>query len=254
MKMLVSLFFCVLVVTGCSDSRSKFRGEVLAGCIQGGGSKVTCKCGLDKLESEYGDNLERTAMPQLSASFNKALLECRSGKSSSTPSQNASTDSLKAAITQVLTSPNPATNNSGGAAGQIENAPSPIQALSSAITEQVQLRVKHGGGSEYPEGRKTIEIDFNHDGWQDAVVLYAIEGAGGGNAAVQTLQLFLGSQGSYFAQGSTIVEGVADITLGGDGSILVHSLIHGPDDPDCCPSRRSSLRYRVEGNQLLPPP
>jgi hypothetical protein len=253
MKGIVSLFFCLLVLVGCSDSRSKFRGQVLAGCIQGGGSKAICKCGFDKLESAYGDQLETTAMPQLSASFNKALLECRSGQSSSKVSPEAAADNFKAAFMQAVAPPNPPTSNERApdtnAAGVDTNAST--KALDRAITEQVNLRTRYGGGAEYRDGRKTIEIDFNRDGSRDAVVLYAIEGADAGNAVVQTLQLFFGSQSGYVAQGATIVESVADITLGGDGSILVHSLMHGPDDPDCCPSIRSSVRYRVEGNQLL---
>lgn len=248
MKKIFSLFFCVLALAGCSDSRSKFRGEVLAGCIQGGGSKAVCKCGFEKLEREYGDQLETTDISQLSPSFNRAVLECRTGKTSSAPSQNPATESFKSAVTQALTSPNSVTTTGGGTDSQKSTV---SNTLDQAITEQVNLRTKYGGGAEYREGRKIIETDLNRDGARDAAVLYAIEGAGAGNAVVQTLQLFFGSQSSYLAQGSTNVEGVTDITLGGDGSILVHSLVHGPDDPDCCPSRMSSLRYRVEGNQLL---
>lgn len=256
MKRLVSLFFCVFALAGCSDPHSKIRGEFLAGCIQSGTSKSICTCAFEKVENHYGAQLENTAPAQVSPFIAQSMLECRNEQSSSKASPTAATDNFKTAFMQAMAPSNPATPSdkaaNDSAVGTDVNAS--LKALDKVIAEQVNLRTQYGGGAEYRDGRKVIETDFNRDGSPDAAVLYTIEGAGGGNASVKTLQLFLGNQGSYVAEGSTIVDGASDITLGGDGSVLVHSLMHGPDDPDCCPSIRSSVRYRVEGNQLLQVP
>lgn len=251
MKKAISLFFCVLVLSGCSDPRSKIRGEVLAGCIHSGHNKSICKCGFDKVESDVGDQLETMAPSQFSPLFNKALLECRTGKTSAAPSQSSTADSFKAAIDQALTSPHPATAIGSRTNGQTADGNSTDTALDRAITEQVNLRTKYGGGSEYRDGRRILTGDFNGDQSPDAIVLYTVEGSGGGNASVHTLALFFESQGNYFAQGSIVVDGASEIALDSDGSILVTSLMHGPDDPTCCPSMRSTQQYRVEGNQPL---
>jgi hypothetical protein len=252
MKKAICLFFCLLVMTGCSDPQSKFRGEFLAGCIKSSGNKNLCKCQLEKLESQHGDQLATIAPSQLLQLVANAALECRTGNTSEAASQKPATDSYKTALMQALTAPNSTTSTRSGSSTPAINETAPSQALETAISEQVHIRTKYAGGSEYRYGRKIIEADFNGDQFADAVVLYTVEGAGAGNAIVTTLALFFGNQENYFAQGSTVVDGASDIALSDDGSILVTSLMHGPDDPDCCPSMKSTIQYRVEGNQILP--
>lgn len=122
--------------------------------------------------------------------------------------------------------------------------------LDSAVNQMIERQIAADGGAEYLAGRKILEADFNGDRSPDAVVLYTIEGAGGGNSAFHTLQLFLGNQDNYVAQGSVVVDGATDIALSSASDIVVTSLTHSPDDPDCCPSMKSTLRYHVDGNQL----
>lgn len=252
MKRFSSLFFCVLVLAGCSDPHSRIRGEFLAGCLQGGASKSICSCTFDKLAVEYGDQLENTAPSQLISSMTRSAQECRTGQTSSTSSQSAADKSIEEAFNRALSKPITLPGNTRGVDAHIANSSQAQLALDAAINDQVHLRVRYGGGSEYRDGRKIIETDLNGDASPDAIVLYTIEGAGGGNAVVHTLALFFENHGNYSAQDSTIVDGASDIALGGDGTVIVTSLMHGPNDPDCCPTIESTSKYRIEGNQLLP--
>lgn len=52
--LLVGLAVCLIMgLAGCSDENSKFKGEFLSGCMQGGASKALCGCMYDKLISKY---------------------------------------------------------------------------------------------------------------------------------------------------------------------------------------------------------
>lgn len=49
----IVLSLSLLVITGCSDGNSKFKGEFLAGCMNSGSSQPYCSCALEKLEVQY---------------------------------------------------------------------------------------------------------------------------------------------------------------------------------------------------------
>lgn len=241
MKNVIVLFFCFFALLGCADRNSKIRGEFIAGCIKSGGTESICTCAFEKVELQYGGKLEDVAPDKLVSSIIQSGLECRNGQASSTAA-----DQLKAALSHPPASSSPTLPKEAK-----DNDNSVRQDLDKAIADQITVRTQYGGGSEYQEARKIIEADLNGDKSPDAVVLYTIEGFGGGNSAAQTLALFFGSQGNYFAQGTIPVEGASDIALSSSGDILVTTLTHGPDDPDCCPSMKSLRGYRIEGNQLL---
>src|SRR5262245_53612192 len=52
-------------------------------------------------------------------------------------------------------------------------------------------------GSEFKEGRRVVNSDMDNDGDPDAVVLYSVEGFGGGNSWGQRLVVFINEKGSY---------------------------------------------------------
>ena len=53
MKSKFYLVLGLLVLAGCSDDKSKLRGQFLSGCVQGGSPKLVCTCVYDKLEKTY---------------------------------------------------------------------------------------------------------------------------------------------------------------------------------------------------------
>jgi hypothetical protein len=252
MKKFSGLFFCVLALAGCSDPSSRIRGEVLAGCIKSGNSKSLCFCAFDKLEAEYGDQLTNSAPSQLLSSFARSLQECHTGQTSLSASEGAASKALEEAFDRSATRPVTLATDAREADAHVAVGSVAQQALNAAINDQVHIRTRYGGGNEYRDGRKIIETDVNGDASPDAIVLYTIEGAGAGNAVVQTLALFFENHGNYSAQDSAIVDGATDIALSNDGTVIVTSLMHGPDDPDCCPTIESTTQYRIEGTQRLP--
>src|SRR5829696_2103935 len=58
-------------------------------------------------------------------------------------------------------------------------------------------QAKKEKAEEYEEARKILRGDVNNDGKEDLVVLYTLEGFGGGNLHVQYLAVFL-SNGKAF--------------------------------------------------------
>ncbi|MGI0549924.1 hypothetical protein ACRCPE_04520 [Pseudomonas aeruginosa] len=53
MKSKFYLVLGLLVLAGCSDDKSKLRGEFLSGCVQGGSPKPICICIYERLEKTY---------------------------------------------------------------------------------------------------------------------------------------------------------------------------------------------------------
>jgi hypothetical protein len=121
-------------------------------------------------------------------------------------------------------------------------------ALNIAINGAIAVETAKGGGYEYDENRQVIYVDLNGDNQPDAVVLFTIEGQGGGNGSFQSLAGFYRSGVGWEYQGSTTVMGAAtDIKPAGPQLVDVNSLTSGPDDPRCCPSVEAVDRYRWNG-------
>lgn len=55
---LLSSFFIAFLLSGCTskeeEKEASYRKVFLSSCIQSGGNKSVCSCGLQKLEDEYG--------------------------------------------------------------------------------------------------------------------------------------------------------------------------------------------------------
>src|SRR5215510_16442385 len=62
-------------------------------------------------------------------------------------------------------------------------------------------------GEEYPDARKVVSGDLNHDGIPDSAVLYTIEGQGGSNNYTQYLAVFLGHKNGLTYASSRSVGG-----------------------------------------------
>lgn len=144
------------------------------------------------------------------------------------------------------------------ASGQSTVAPAPAQpsvqtaeadeaALKAAIDQMVADEIATDGGSEYDEGRQVLEVDLDGDGVEDAVVLYTIEGQGGGNGSFQTLAALYRDGNSWSAKGKTILGGATDLQLLGPNLIGVTVLTHSDEDPRCCPSQESVVKYQWNG-------
>lgn len=134
-----------------------------------------------------------------------------------------------------------------------ETSANPLQ---EAIDLYVNQDPDRNGGAEYVEARSTIEADFTGEGMPDVAVLYTIEGAGGSNSAFQKLALFEGlPNGLYRPLTSTIlsgsISGLQVVVEDGRSFMGVTALTHGPDDPDCCPSVESVVKYRFDVTGIL---
>lgn len=119
--------------------------------------------------------------------------------------------------------------------------------LKVAIDQMVADEIATDGGSEYDEGRQLLEVDLDGDGVEDAVVLYTIEGQGGGNGSFQTLAALYRDGNSWSAKGKTILGGATDLQLLGPNLIGVTVLTHSDEDPRCCPSQESVVKYQWNG-------
>lgn len=136
---------------------------------------------------------------------------------------------------------------------QTTAAPASYPSLVAAIDAQVSSTVAEAGGEEYPEARSITSIDMNGDGFEDAVVLYTVEGMNGGNGAFQTLLVVIGHDGGYQPRAAlAVAASSAEFASVAQNVITLKTLDVGPDDARCCPTEVGALHYRFEGNQLTP--
>ncbi|QVQ78227.1 hypothetical protein KIY13_05615 [Pseudomonas lundensis] len=121
-------------------------------------------------------------------------------------------------------------------------------ALEAAISDVIAMEISKDGGAEYTDNRQVIYMDLNEDGQPDAVVLFTVEGQGGGNASYQSLAGFYRSGAGWVYQGHSVVSGAAtDIKASTGPRVAVSTLTSGPDDPRCCPSVESVEIYTWNG-------
>jgi len=114
---------------------------------------------------------------------------------------------------------------------------------------------KSEGATEYREARKLTEGDLTGDGSSELVVLFTLEGVGGGNGADGFLAAFQrDSSGQLSAADTLPVAGYGgsaqDVRIEA-GAALVKLLVQGPDDPACCPSEELERRYVLHQGRWL---
>ncbi|KAA0943832.1 hypothetical protein FQ186_29490 [Pseudomonas sp. ANT_H14] len=127
--------------------------------------------------------------------------------------------------------------------------------LAASADRMIASEIAQDGGDEYKEGRQVIFADLNNDGIKDAVVLYTIDGQGGGNGYFQTLASFIGNSAGWDFRGKAVVgNGVQDIQVVDPQTVRLTVLSIGPDDADCCPSVQSTENYKWDGTTFLQAP
>jgi hypothetical protein len=94
----------------------------------------------------------------------------------------------------------------------------------------------------------------NGDGKEDIVVLYTLEGFGGGNNYSQYLAVFLASGSTFRHAADTVVGGKrvrdVDLTSITGSTINLDTKEYRKNDPACCPSRAAKARYHLVGAKL----
>lgn len=137
----------------------------------------------------------------------------------------------------------------------VEPAEALTPALEAAVDRVIANDVAEDGGAENKDGREVLFADLNGDGTNDAVVLYTIEGQGGGNGYYQSLATFYGHADGWDYRGKLVVgSGVVDIQLAGPKTFGLKVLTVGPDDADCCPSVENTQKYIWDGSTFVQTP
>ncbi len=119
------------------------------------------------------------------------------------------------------------------------------------INFAISARAAQDGGSEYADARKSVEGDLDGDGAADVVVLYSLEGAGGGNNSVGYLAAFLRTGGQINLVDTATLSGSAQSITLKDSTARLRLLSLGPDDSACCPSIEEDAMYVLHGNKWL---
>ena len=123
-----------------------------------------------------------------------------------------------------------------------------------AVKTFISHQAKTLHGEEYEEARKIVRGDINGDGKEDIVVLYTIEGFGGGNNYHQYLAVFLANGATFRHAADSVVGGKlfrdVDLTSVTGSTINLDTKGYRKNDPACCPSVASKTRYRFAANKL----
>jgi hypothetical protein len=136
--------------------------------------------------------------------------------------------------------------------GIITSDPEVIDAAIAEATKEAD------GATEYKEARKQVEGDLTGDFKPDVVVMYTLEGQGGGNGAGTYMAAFLREPAKPAGQLHLIANtsvagpgmGVKDIVIK-DASVRLSLLVQGHDDPDCCPSTEEAAQYVLRGGKWI---
>jgi hypothetical protein len=131
-------------------------------------------------------------------------------------------------------------------------------------TDAVQLTDGKYEGEPFVEGgasRPTVAFaditafgDLDEDGVEDAVVVLVEDS--GGSGSFSYLAAVLNRNGTPENVATQLVgdrEQIQSVTIDG-AEVTVSALVHGPDDPACCPSQEATLTYRFDGEHLVESP
>lgn len=92
--------------------------------------------------------------------------------------------------------------------------------------------------------------DLDGDGVEDAAVV--LVSSGGGSGTFFTLEAVLNQQGTpKHAASQLLGDRVKLNSLSiASGEVMVKMVVHGPNDPLCCPTQEVAQRYKLQGDKL----
>ena len=92
--------------------------------------------------------------------------------------------------------------------------------------------------------------DLNADGTNEVAAL--ISENYGGTGVFVFLAVYANENGTLTFQNSTMVDDRPQLTAFSieNGEVFLEAVIHGPDEPMCCPTLRTTRHYRLVDNQL----
>jgi len=140
----------------------------------------------------------------------------------------------------------------GGGTASAESPPAAMwQGYANAWIASHAQRVK---GQAPKDTRKSCEGDLNGDGHGDVVVIYSIEGVGGGNDWTQYATVLTSTPQGFGAStpkevGGKSVRAVDGCTIAGT-TVTLDLKTYGPKDGSCCPSVPGKVTYRFEKGGL----
>lgn len=122
------------------------------------------------------------------------------------------------------------------------------------VNSYISRQAKKADAEEYAEARKILHGDVNGDKKADLVVLYTLEGFGGGNSYAQYLAVFLGKGSTFQYAANSVVGGklnrnVELMSISG-GKINLETMGYTKDDAACCPSHKGKTRFVFVGGNL----
>ncbi len=122
------------------------------------------------------------------------------------------------------------------------------------VESVIAAKARELKGQEYCQFRHYETLsDIDKDGIDDFIVLFTVEGiGGGGNDHYDFMALFLSGRGWQPIVTRTGGRGERD-PIGidfRDGKIILNTLVYLPSDPLCCPSGKGTLTYELRGDKL----
>ncbi len=122
------------------------------------------------------------------------------------------------------------------------------------VESTIAAKVKELNGQEYCQFRRYETLsDIDKDGIDDFIVLFTVEGiGGGGNNHYDFMAVFLSSRGWQPIITRTGGRGERD-PIGvdfRDGKIILDTLVYLPSDALCCPSGKGTLIYELRGDKF----
>lgn len=141
--------------------------------------------------------------------------------------------------------------------GAAEVSFSQKQSDTAVVNRFISREAEAAEAVEYKGARKILRGDVNGDGRADMVVLYTLEGFGGGNSYIQYLAVFLNQGRSFRYATHTGIGGknLRSVELKSirAGKINLDTLEYLPADGSCCPSKKvkTSFIFRKAGLKEL---
>lgn len=122
------------------------------------------------------------------------------------------------------------------------------------VAKFLARQAKAADAEEYPGARKVMSADLNGDRKNDLVVLYTLEGFGGGNSYGQSIAVFLKKGNRYVLSVDKAVGGKlnrsVELKKVSGRTIYLDTLRWGKDDGGCCPSLKGKARLVYSGGRL----